>query len=69
MFLCNNFSTSQRKKHIGIRRHFVRGYIEDDILKVVFFRSEDNDADMFSNNVTEDLYVQHSTKLIAIPPK
>jgi hypothetical protein len=47
MFLCNNFSTSQRTKHIDIRQHFVRGYIEDDILKVVFVRSEDNDADMF----------------------
>jgi hypothetical protein len=69
MFLFNNFSTSQRTKHISIRRHFVSGYIEDNILKVVFVRSEDNDADMFTKNVTEDLYIKHSTKLIAIPPK
>jgi hypothetical protein len=69
MFLCNNFSTSQRTKHIDIGRHFVRGYIDDNILKVVFVRSEDNDADMFTKNVTEDLYGKDLTKLIAIPPK
>ena len=69
MFLCNNFSTSQRTKHIDIRQHFVRGYIEDDILKVVFVRSEDNDADIFTKNVTEDLYIKHSSKMVEIPPK
>ena len=69
MFLCNNFSTSQRTKHIDIRQHFVRGYIEDDILKVVFVRSEDNDADMFTKNVTEELFKKHSAKLVEIPPK
>jgi hypothetical protein len=69
MFLCNNISTSQRTNRIDIRHHFVRGYIEDDILKMVLVRSEENDADIFTKNVTEDLFLKHSTKLIEIPPK
>jgi hypothetical protein len=69
MFLCNNFSTSQRTIHIDIRQHFVRGYVEDDILKIVFVRSEDNDADMFTKNVTEELFKNHSAKLVKILPK
>jgi transposase InsO family protein len=64
IFLGNNFSVGQRTKHIDIRTHFVRKYIEDDILKLVFIRSEDNDADIFTKNTTEDLYVKHSNKMV-----
>jgi hypothetical protein len=41
IFLANNFRTSQRTKHIDIRQHFVREFIEDGILKVIFVKSED----------------------------
>jgi hypothetical protein len=58
MFLCNTFSSSQRTKHIDIRKHFVRGYIEDDILKIVFVRSEDNDADKFTKNILKIVFVR-----------
>jgi hypothetical protein len=64
IFLGNNFSVGQRTKHIDIRSHFVRNYIEDDILKLVFIRSEDNDADIFTKNTTEDLYIKHSNKMV-----
>jgi hypothetical protein len=50
IFLGNNFSVGQKTKHIDIRAHFVREYIEDDILKLVLIRSEDNDADIFVGN-------------------
>jgi hypothetical protein len=66
MYLTNNFSTSQRTKHIDTRYHFVRGYVEENILKIVFVRSEDNDADMFTKNVTEELFKKHSGKLLGI---
>jgi hypothetical protein len=59
IFLGNNFSVGQRKKHIDIRTHFVRKNIEDDILKLIFIRSEDNDTDIFTKNTTEDLYVSN----------
>ena len=64
IFLGNNFSVGQRTKHIDIRAHFVREYIEDDILKLVFIRTDDNDADIFTKNTSEDLYNKHSNKLV-----
>ena len=64
IFLGNNFSVGQRTKHIDMRAHFVREYIEDDILKLVFIRSEDNDADIFTKNTPEDLFHKHANKLI-----
>lgn len=69
MFLCNNFSTGQRTKHIDICAHFVRGYIEEEILKVVFVGTEDNDADIFTKNVVQELYEKHSKKFMEEAPK
>jgi hypothetical protein len=62
IYLANNYATSQRTKHIDIRAHFVREFIEDGIIKVVFVKSEDNDADIFTKNPTEELFKKHSIK-------
>jgi hypothetical protein len=62
IYLANNYATSQRTKHIDIRAHFVREFIEDGILKVVFVKSEDNEADIFTKNPTEELFKKHSMK-------
>jgi hypothetical protein len=64
IFLGNNFSVGQRTKHIDIRTHFVREFIEDDILKIVFIRTDDNDADIFTKNTPDEIYHKHSNKLI-----
>jgi ferric iron reductase protein FhuF len=62
--LAKNYSTSQRTKHIDIRTHFVREFVEDGIIKVVFVKSEDNDADIFTKNTTEELFEKHSKKMV-----
>ena len=49
---------------IRISAHFIREYIEDDILKLVFIRSEDNDSDIFTKNTNEDIFTRHSNKMI-----
>ena len=64
MYLANNHSTSQRTKHIDIRTHFVRQFIEDDILKVVFVKSGENESGPFTKNLGEELQVKHNKKLI-----
>jgi hypothetical protein len=40
IYLANNHTTSQRTKYIDIRQHFVREFIEDGILKIIFVKSE-----------------------------
>jgi Reverse transcriptase (RNA-dependent DNA polymerase) len=62
IYIANNHTIGQRTKHIDIRAHFVREFIEDGILKIVFIKSEDNDADIFTKNTTEDLFIKHSSK-------
>jgi hypothetical protein len=64
IFLGNNSSVGQRTKHIDIRSHFVREYIEDDVIKLVFVRTADNEADIFTKNTSEDLFNKHSSKFI-----
>jgi hypothetical protein len=62
IYLANNYTTSQRTKHIDIRQHFVCEFIEDGILKVIFVKSEDNDADIFTKNTTDELFHKHAKK-------
>jgi hypothetical protein len=53
IFLGNIFSVSQRTKHIDIRAHAVREYIEDGVLKLIFIRTDDNEADILTKNTSE----------------
>jgi hypothetical protein len=64
IYLANNFTTGPRTKHIDIRAHFVRELIVKGILKIVFIKSGDNDADIFTKNVGEELYEKHSNKVM-----
>jgi hypothetical protein len=54
----------QRTKHIDIRTKFVRKYFEDDILKLIFIISENSNANIFTKNTTEDLYIKHANKMV-----
>lgn len=62
IYLSNNFSLGQRTKHIDIRRHFVREFMEDGILKTVFVRTNDNSADIYTKNTTEEIFMSHIKK-------
>ena len=64
IYLSNNHCNSQRTKHIDTRRHFVREWVEDDILKILFVPTKDNTADIFTKNPTEEVFETHSTKLV-----
>ena len=63
VYLSKNATTGNRTKHIDTRYHFVREYIEDGIVKVVFVRSEDNDADIFTKNLNGETFEKHSTSI------
>lgn len=62
IYLSNNYTTSQRTKHIDIRTHFVRQHIEDGIFKIEFVRSADNDADIYTKNTSEEIFNKHASK-------
>jgi hypothetical protein len=64
IYLANNYTTGQRTKHIDIRAHFVRELIVDGVLKIIFVRTDDNDADIFTKNTSEEIHLKHSSKMI-----
>jgi hypothetical protein len=62
IYLSNNFSLGQRTKHIDIRHHFVREFVEDGIIKTLFIPTNDNDADIFTKNTSEETFNRHTMK-------
>ena len=64
IFLSNNASLSQRTKHIDVRYHFVREFVEDGVIKIVFVKSAENDADLYTKNLGEVMFAKHASKYV-----
>ena len=64
IYLACNEKISRRTKYIDTRTHFVRRYVEEGMIKIVFVRSEENDADIFTKNTSESTYNKHTEKFI-----
>ena len=65
IYLGLNRATGQRTKHIDIRYHFVREFIDEGIVKIVFVSTKNNDADVFTKNVTSEIYDRMKDKLLS----
>jgi len=63
IFMAENVSTSQRTKHIDVRYHFVREFVEEGFIKIIFVRTAENTADIFTKNVSGDLHDKHTEGL------
>jgi predicted glycosyltransferase len=60
IFMSENVSTTSRTRHIDVRYHYVREYVEDGFVRILFVVwSEDNLSDEFTKNVTGALYDAH----------
>ena len=62
--MSKNISTLNRTKHVDIRTQFVNEYVEDGIIKIIFVQSNNNDYDIMTKNVNDDLLNKHAGKLI-----
>jgi len=67
IFMAENVSTSGRTKHMDICYHYVREFIEDGFIRIVFVRTKLNKADMFTKNVVGDIHNAHSKSFIWKP--
>ena len=54
--MSENTSTSGRTKHVDIRYRYVNKMVIDGFLKIVFVKTKENVADIFSKNVTSEVY-------------
>jgi hypothetical protein len=64
IFLSENVAVSQRTKHIDVRYRFVQEFVLDEFIKVEFVSTADNDADIFTKNLSNDLFHRHSSKMV-----
>jgi hypothetical protein len=60
IYLSNNQAVGSRTKHIDICTHYVRNLINEEIIKTLFAKSENNAADIFTKNVTEYLFLKYT---------
>jgi hypothetical protein len=64
IFMAENASSGVRTRHIDTRYHFIREHIEDGFIQIVFVGTSDNDADIFTKNVSKETYEKHIVKFL-----
>ena len=64
IFMANNLSISDRTKHVDIHYNFVREFVVDGFVKIIFVKSNDNHADMFTKNLSNELHEKHKMNMI-----
>jgi hypothetical protein len=64
IIMTENVSATSHTKHIDTRYHFVREFVEDDMINIVLVKTQDNKADMFTKNVSGEVYDEHVESFI-----
>ena len=59
IFVAENASATKHTRHIDSRYHFVREFIIDGHIKIIFVMSKKNISDMFTKNVTSEILEEH----------
>ena len=57
-------AVSQRTKHVDCRYKFVQEFVFDGFIRIIFVKSGENDADLFTKNLGGVLYKRHAEKMI-----
>ena len=60
IYMAKNGSSSNQTKHVNTRYHFVRELIEEGIMKIEFVKLENNNSDIFTKNLGQELFKKHS---------
>ena len=64
IFMAENASATSRTKHVDVRYHFVREFIFEGFIKIVFVKTANNTSDIFTKNVSRDLFEKHQNKFV-----
>jgi hypothetical protein len=59
MFTAQNSSSGVRTRHVDTRYHFARENLDDGIIKIEFVKSVENQSDIFTKNVSQEIYERH----------
>ena len=64
MLLAYNSVTSQQTKLVSVRYHFIRKYVAEGVVKIIFVKSKLNTADMFTKSLGQELYLRHRNDIM-----
>jgi hypothetical protein len=64
IFMGENVQVSQRTKHVDARTRFVNQYVDEGFIKFVFVGTKDNDADLFTKNLSGESHDRHGDKMV-----
>jgi hypothetical protein len=64
IFVAENPSATKHTRHIDARYHFVREYIIDGHMRIIFVQSKNNRADIFTKNVSGETHIEHVVHMI-----
>jgi ketol-acid reductoisomerase len=64
MFMTQNSSSGVKTRHVDTRYHFVRKNLDDGIVKNEFNKSVENQLDIFTKSVTQEIYERHVKKFL-----
>ena len=65
IFMSENVAVLQQTKHVDVKYHFVQEVVQDGFLRIIFVRTTENDADLFTKNLPADVHERHTRKIIA----
>ena len=63
--MAENQAISERTKHVDIKFHFVREFVEEGFIRIIFVKSEHNTADLFTKNLPSEQHQKHAKVLIS----
>ena len=66
IFLAENATMSQRTRHINIRYKWVSEFIENGEIEVIFVKTLENDADIFTKNVSSSVNDRHMKRMMKL---
>ena len=64
IFITENASATARTKHVDIRYHYVREFIMNGFIKIIFVKSDQNKSDIFTKNVSNEIYEKQKDSFI-----
>ena len=67
--MTENQSATARTRHVDARYHFIQEMITDNLIKIIFVKTANNDADIFTKNVTQEIYDRNVNKYMITKEK
>ena len=66
IFMFNkNINMVSGTKHVDVRTKYVNKYCEDGVVKIIFVQPANNDTDIFTKNLGQELHNKNPSKLIS----